>query len=134
MCTSDLCNDADYDIHQERAKRLFNNITASNTVGGQQPRRQSPRRAGLLVDLVETSRKNETVVIDEEIWEEASEDSNEVEDDEAIIRKVMMEEKKLRVPRQARGQTQGRSSALTMSFSEVAFPIAVRCKALANLS
>lgn len=24
MCTEDLCNDVEYDIHSERAKRLFN--------------------------------------------------------------------------------------------------------------
>lgn len=29
MCTSDLCNSVDYDLHTERALRLFRNGTAS---------------------------------------------------------------------------------------------------------
>ena len=75
MCDTDLCNNVDYDIHSERAKRLFNNATANDNSNSFRTNSFRTRANALL----ENSGKKESVVIvtgeSVDVDEEEEEDS-----------------------------------------------------------
>ena len=84
MCTSDLCNDLEYDIHTERANRLFLNQTAQQQKQLQNsPRLQQFGNQGLFESLSSSNHSLGSEEEDDKEKEESGgEEFDEIDDDD----------------------------------------------------
>ena len=127
MCTTDLCNDMEFDIHSERARRLFNRPQVTSTSGSRSGSRPgSPDLQGQSSARTRNPGKGPLQFFDEEIQDlasagldsededlEDSEEEIEYEEDDDEMRKGILDEEAIseiaklasaRIPRQTGGE------------------------------
>ncbi len=98
MCSEELCNDEEYDLHSDRARRLFTNLTGSNSNNNVQ-RLRSNNKAGKQSSVLGWKRPDEGK---EEKVEEVEKEQQEVIYYTEEPRDLEWQQQRGRVPRQLR--------------------------------